>query len=125
MKLKTKLLLLSSAALTVTPLATSIKPVNLTTVQAAAKKKNTITVVASSPVYNNHGQEMPHYKGQDYFTFLKQTTLRYYGQPITIKGQRYYSIGQEAYVAAADLAKVNNKEILSLNHNSYVYTAKG
>ncbi|WP_257796652.1 SLAP domain-containing protein [Lactobacillus kefiranofaciens] len=125
MKINKKLILISAALLATTPAVGTVTEVNMPTVQAAAKQKRTITVNRYTGLYNSRGQELTHYKGKPFITFGKTTTLKYYGNPVKIKRNYYYYIGHGAYVDASYLTKINGHKVLSLNHNSYVYTRSG
>lgn len=125
MKINKKLILISAALLATTPAVGTVTEVNIPTVQAAAKQKRTITVNRYTGLYNSRGQELTRYKGKPFITFGKTTTLKYYGNPVKIKRNYYYYIGHGAYVDASYLTKINGHKVLSLNHNSYVYTRSG
>ncbi|QQP29466.1 hypothetical protein H4B44_05290 [Lactobacillus ultunensis] len=55
------------------------------------------------------------------------TTMKYYGSPRRIKGQKYvcYNIGKGKYVPLDSIGKVNGRNTFRLLKNSYIYNAKG
>lgn len=55
------------------------------------------------------------------------TTMKYYGSPRRIKGQKYvcYNIGKGKYVPLDSIGKVNGRNTFRLLQNSYIYNAKG
>ncbi|EEJ72020.1 SLAP domain-containing protein [Lactobacillus ultunensis] len=125
MKFNKKMMLISAALLTVAPAISTVSQVNIPTVQAAAKQRNTITVPGGTPLTNSRGKMLTTYKGKRFITFNKPTTLKYYGAPRKIGKTYYYYIGNGAYVDASFLSKINGREVLGLNLNSYVYTRSG
>lgn len=44
---------------------------------------------------------------------------------VTINGKKYYRVGKNTYVRADAVAKIDNKNTLLLDYNSYVYNNKG
>ena len=125
MKINKKLILISAALLATAPAIGTFTAVNTPVVQAAAKQKGTIIVSADTGLYNSSGKMLTSYKGKPFITFGKTTTLKYYGNPVKIKRNYYYYIGNGAYAAADYLTKIDGHKALSLNHNSYVYTRSG
>lgn len=125
MNLKNKITLISVATLMTIPTIGLVYNTNSIQVVQAAKQKDTLTVSKFTSLYNSRGRDIFKYKGKDFTTFNKDTTLKYYGNPVKIKDNYYYYVGNGAYVAADDLFKINNKEALSLSHNAYIYNKKG
>ena len=125
MKIDKKMALISAVLLTVSPVLTSVVQPTVMTVQAATKNKNTITVPGNAALYNSKGDMLTTYNGKTFTTFNKTTNLKVYGNPVKIRGNYYYYIGNGAYAAANYVSKINGREALSLNCNSYVYTKKG
>lgn len=125
MKLNKKLILFSSAILLTMPVAANLSAVNTPQVVEAAKQKNTITVTRDAWFSNSKGKLLTTYKGKAFSGLKKTTTFKYYGNPVKIKGKYYYYVGNGAYLRADYIYKINGKEALSLNHNSYVYTKSG
>lgn len=125
MKVNKKMMLISAALLAVAPAISTVSQVNIPTVQAAAKQKNTITVSGGTSLANSRGKMLTTYKGKPFITFNKITTLKYYGAPKKIGKTYYYYVGNGAYVNASYLSKIDGREVLSLNLNSYVYTRSG
>lgn len=121
MKFNKKIVLISVALLAVAPAVGTVGQVNTPTVQAATKQRNTVTVPSGTALINSRGKMITTYKG----TFNKLTKLRYYGSPRKIGKTYYYYVGNGAYVQANFLSKINGREVLALNLNSYVYTRSG
>ena len=55
------------------------------------------------------------------------TTMKYYGNPRLIKGQKYvcYNVGKGKYVPLDSIGKVNGRNTFRLLNNSYIYNASG
>lgn len=125
MKFNKKIALISAALLTLSPAIATVSSNNAVQVEAATKQKNTITVSGDTGLYSSTGKMLFTYRGKPFTTFNKETTLKYYGNPIKIKKGYYYYIGHGAYADASYVEKINGREALSLNLNSYVYTKNG
>lgn len=125
MKFNKKIVFISAALLIVAPAVSTVSQVNIPTVQAAAKQRNTVTVPGSAALLNSRGKMITTYKGKPFITFNKTTTLKYYGAPRKIGKTYGYYVGNGAYVDASYLSKVNGRQVLALNLNSYVYTRSG
>ncbi|GAA3637384.1 SLAP domain-containing protein [Lactobacillus hamsteri] len=116
------------------------------TVKAATSQQGKIKLVKNIdytgsalpiPVYNSNGKEITNYK-----KINGDTTLKFYGKPVILKGQKYnienpfppvtingsnyVSLGDNGYIKQKNLGSFNPKtETVSLVRNSYVYDVNG
>ncbi|MDF7637976.1 SLAP domain-containing protein [Lactobacillus sp. ESL0791] len=121
----------------------------LQTVQAAKKKKNTIRLWQDAYVYNKHGHKIKEKKHSAVYTpsklesiaqvdtngylYLENSDLddwTYSWTKIaTINGQKYYYLGNGAYINAAYVSQVNGRNSkkgkLVLDHAARVYQKNG
>lgn len=68
--------------------------------------KPNLTLKANAYPYNDSGQRMGSYLG---FTYIKNnTTINYYGTK-SIKGKKYYYIGDDAYIKSGNVGKVHSQ----------------
>ncbi|EEJ72849.1 SLAP domain-containing protein [Lactobacillus ultunensis] len=121
MKINKKIILISAATLmTLSPVAVISNNQSLT-VQAAKKtSKKTITTdpVDYTDRYDGHGKLLN--------SLIKpNTTLPRLSGLLTIKGKKYYRVGKNVYIRSNAVAKLDNKNTLMLDYNSYVYNNKG
>lgn len=86
--------------------------------------KSTLTLDYNSKLYNNRGRKwrLPSLK--------KNNAYRYYGTK-TIKGVKYYRVGRNQYIKAANVAALNGNQIyvdqtyVTLKRNTTSFTADG
>lgn len=119
MKFNKKIILISAATLMAVSPAIAINSNQPSTVQAAKKvSKKTITTNDSyADRYNNKGKMLSK-------PIKPNTTLSRLSGLVTIKGKKYYRVGKNVYIRATAVAKIDNKNTLMLDYNSYVYTNK-
>lgn len=119
MKLRNKITLISAATLMALSPAATVLSNNPSVVQAAKVSKKTITTNQFDNFrYNGNGKELSGF-------VKKNTTLPRLSGLVTIKGKKYYRVGKNTYVRADAVAKIDNKNTLLLDYNSYVYNNKG
>lgn len=119
MKLKNKITLISAATLMALSPAVTVLSNNSSVVQAAKVSKKTITTNQFSNFrYDGNGKELSGF-------IKKNTTLPRLSGLVTIKGKQYYRVGKHVYVRANAVAKIDNKDTILLDYNSYVYNSKG
>lgn len=120
MKINKKIILISAATLMAVSPAVAINSNQLSTVQAAKKaSKKTITTNASyADRYNSKGKMLSK-------PIKPNTTLSRLSGLVTIKGKKYYRVGKNVYIRANTVAKIDNKNTLMLDYNSYTYNNKG
>lgn len=140
MKLSKKIVLVSAAALmTLGPVAALTQ--NNEPVFAASKKaaKNTIkTSVGDISLYNSKGKA---YTGK--LKIKSNSTVKTYGNPVWITrttsllsgdsfpvtiikdGQRYVWLGDKGYIKSNCLGSINNKGVINIARNGYVYDKNG
>lgn len=67
-------------------------------------------------------------KGKNLLSGIKtNTTMKYYGRPRRIKGQKYvcYNVGKGKYVPLNSIGKVNGRNTFRLLKKSYIYNSNG
>lgn len=103
MKLRNKITLISAATLMALSPAATVLSNNPSVVQAAKVSKKTITTNQFDNFrYNGNGKELSGF-------VKKNTTLPRLSGLVTIKGKKYYRIGKNQYVKAANVGVVNGK----------------
>ena len=113
MKLRNKITLISAATLMALSPAATVLSNNPSVVQAAKVSKKTITTNQFDNFrYNGNGKELSGF-------VKKNTTLPRLSGLVTIKGKKYYRVGKNTYVRADAVAKIDNKNTLLLDYNSY------
>ena len=93
------------------------------TVQAAQKTIHTnyyAGIKSTALSYNVNGKSLSS-------GIKTNTTMKYYGNPRLIKGQKYvcYNVGKGKYVPLNSIGKVNGRNTFRLLNNSYIYNASG
>lgn len=85
------------------------------------------TLVANynSYIYNKNGKRLKKYRGINNFILKKGQKIKIAGKNKKDFPQVYYSVGQGAYVNAANIAQLNGKDVMHLGYNSYVYDKNG
>lgn len=135
MKFNKKIALVSVAALmSITPVAAAMTANNTQTVQAASYQTRTLTFDHNSYVYNKNGKRLTTFKGKKaYFkknsklkaaiaTSSSKTHYYVYGgksenyqkvylQVYTIKGKKYYNIGNGGYININNINLINGSTI--------------
>lgn len=104
----------------------------LLTVSITSSKSVLATSLSSLQLYFNRGAKVYDKNGKQLKTynngkasFPRGAKINYYGNVTYIKNKPYFYIGKGGYILAVNVAVLNNKTTLSLNHNSYVYDKKG
>jgi hypothetical protein len=100
------------------------------TVQAAAdSNQKTLLLKHNSYVYGSNGKRLSKYQGSKKLVFTKGATLNYPGgTSVTNAGGKYYFIGRNGYIKAANATPIDNQAqtgTLHLNYNTYVYDKNG
>ena len=148
MKFNKKFLAASAAALlAISPSVLGLVENNIVTVQAATKststQEGTIKLVSgisseNFPVYDKNGKKI----SSSTFKVDPGTTIKTYGDPVIIKGQKYYSqqfptltiikdtryvwLGDNGYIKAKNMGTSNEKTgVIGISRNSYVYDKNG
>lgn len=150
MKLSHKLIMVSAAALMgISPVlsstpnvanAATAKSSKKTTAKKTAstkKSSNSITLTHNAYVYDENGKRLSKYMGSaKYTTIAKGVTVKSSGTK-TINGKKYYSLGNGAYIKAANVdgssksssSKKTTSTVettsITLTHNAYFYNQKG
>ena len=95
-----------------------------TTTSAATKHQLQLFFNSGAKVYDRNGHPLKSYNnGKPHFS--RGAKINYYGDVVYIKNKPYFYIGNGGYILAVNVAVLNNKTTLSLNHNSYVYDRNG
>lgn len=139
MKISRKLLMVSAAALIgVSPVlsasqAVVVQAANKTTAKKKTTKKNTIKLSHNAYVYDKNGKRLKTYMGSAKNTKIAKGITLSFSSKVTINKKDYYSIGNNAFIKAANVGYVNGKKVTKsapvatakIKHNSYIYNAKG
>lgn len=114
--------------------ATTVKTAakKTTPAKATSSKKGTIKLSRNAYVFDKDGKRLKEYMGSSkYTTIAKGITLNYNGKK-TINGKNYYSIGNGAFIKAANVGYVDGKKVSQTNtitatikHNAYIYNGQG
>ncbi|QNQ84370.1 hypothetical protein FP435_08045 [Lactobacillus sp. PV037] len=95
-----------------------------TTTSAASKHSLQLFFNSGAKVYDKNGHLLKTYNNREPH-FSKGAKINYYGNVVYIKNKPYFYIGNGGYILAVNVAVLNNKTTLRLNHNSYVYDKNG
>lgn len=148
MKFNKKIAAVSVAALlAVSPSVLGLVENNSTTVQATTKSTKTqegtiklISGISSEnfPIYNKNGKRI----SSSAFEVEPGATIKTYGEPVIIKGSKYYNqqfpsikiikgtsyvwLGDDGYIKAKNMGTSNEKTgVIGVSRNSYVYDKNG
>lgn len=139
MKFSHKLMMVSAAALIgISPVLTASQTAVVQAAKkSAAKKKvakeNTIKLSRNAYVYDKDGQRLKTYMGSAKNTKIGKGYTLNFGSKVTIKNKDYYSIGNGAFIKAANVGYVNGKKVTQtpakasakIKRNAYIYNSKG
>lgn len=118
MKINKKLVVSSVVVLmSITPITAFVSNKQVI-VKATKNSLHTITLNSYTSLVSKRGKTIKR-------TGEKKVTLKYLGKPVKIKNQYYYRVGNNTYAPTSQANAMNSKNVLMLNHNSYIYNKNG
>ena len=111
--------------------AVVVQAANKTTAKKKTTKKNTIKLSHNAYVYDKNGKRLKTYMGSAKNTKIAKGITLSFSSKVTINKKDYYSIGNNAFIKAANVGYVNGKKVTKsapvatakIKHNSYIYNA--
>lgn len=85
---------------------------------------NRLKITRTAYVYNRKAQRLRTYRGRR-AVLPKNSYIKYAGKTEFTIPQAFFNIGRGRYLAARYVAQVNNKPLLTLNQNTYLYNGHG